>query len=247
MPEWVDRQRPARFWGQVFETCPYFAKARRRDRNVDIVVPPTSISPNSDYVVIGRSLATPTFPETIYSQRRSRASRPAKLRGFCSTRSAPSTANACLQGLEDTAPTWGSCSREYYDWTLDQEQYPFISSRKRWDVATSIAPPNGFVPDTTSLSTNVADCDRRGAVHDHRCRERLDADQRHPRDQSQGTTRIRTDAVRMFQQEADEGQARFHDVLPNTTGNVIDVLPNDNVAPPKTLTITAVTQGAKAP
>jgi len=45
MPEWVDRQRQPRFWGQVFETCPYFAKGTTNAiGNVDIVVPPTSIS-----------------------------------------------------------------------------------------------------------------------------------------------------------------------------------------------------------
>ena len=48
----------------------------------------------------------------------------------------------------------------------------------------------------------------------------------------------------MFNRKRTKAKADFATVDPNSVGNAIDVLSNDNVAPPKTLTITAVTQGA---
>src|SRR5207237_5242733 len=52
-----------------------------------------------------------------------------------------------------------------------------------------------------------------------------------------------TDYVRMFNKKPTKAKTDYTTVLPGSTGNVIDVLSNDNVAPPKTLTITGVTQG----
>src|SRR6185295_11534353 len=44
----------SKVWGQVFETCPSFASGTTdATGKVDILVPPTASSPNSDYVVIG--------------------------------------------------------------------------------------------------------------------------------------------------------------------------------------------------
>ena len=46
---------------------------------------------------------------------------------------------------------------EYIEWTGAQEFYPFVfESAGEWGVATSIKPPEGFVADYDSLSTDVA-------------------------------------------------------------------------------------------
>jgi hypothetical protein len=46
---------------------------------------------------------------------------------------------------------------EYVEWDGTQELYPFIfQSIGDWGVVTSIAPPEGFVPDYKSLSTQVS-------------------------------------------------------------------------------------------
>lgn len=46
---------------------------------------------------------------------------------------------------------------EYTEWDGEQELYPFIfESVGDWEVTTSIAPPEGFVPDQESLSVEVS-------------------------------------------------------------------------------------------
>ena len=45
---------------------------------------------------------------------------------------------------------------EYVEWSGTQEQYPFIfESEGDWSVQTSVSPPEGFVADSKSLSTDV--------------------------------------------------------------------------------------------
>ncbi len=45
---------------------------------------------------------------------------------------------------------------EYVEWSGTQEQYPFVfESEGDWSVQTSVSPPEGFVVDTKSLSTDV--------------------------------------------------------------------------------------------
>ena len=44
------------------------------------------------------------------------------------------------------------------DWTGTVEQYPFIlEADGDWDVATTITPPAGFVPDAAELGAVVVD------------------------------------------------------------------------------------------
>jgi hypothetical protein len=59
-----------RMWSKVFETCPFFPTGTTNTAgNVDIGVPPTMVTPDSDYVVIGKSPATGAYFETIYSEK----------------------------------------------------------------------------------------------------------------------------------------------------------------------------------
>jgi len=45
---------------------------------------------------------------------------------------------------------------EYVEWTGSQELYPFIfESIGDWGVTTSVSPPEGFIPDQPTLSTDV--------------------------------------------------------------------------------------------
>ena len=59
-----------------------------------------------------------------------------------------------------------------------------------------------------------------------------------------GTTRVQKLEVPMINRKRTKAKPDFFTVDPSSLGNVLDVLVNDNVAPPKTLTITAITQGA---
>ena len=58
-----------------------------------------------------------------------------------------------------------------------------------------------------------------------------------------GETRIQSLAVPMLNNKATKAKIDYFTVEPGSSANVLDVLVNDNVAPPKTLTITAVVPG----
>jgi hypothetical protein len=134
---------------------------------------------------------------------------------------------------------------EDYDWISNTAQYPFVLiADGSWDISTSIAPPSGFVPDTTSLSATVADTTSAiqftltdvGSAW-------TQTDVTHVI-KHKGTTRIRTDRVRMFNRKPTTAKPDSTTVLKGSSANAIDVLSNDDVASGKTLTITGVTQGA---
>ena len=59
----------------------------------------------------------------------------------------------------------------------------------------------------------------------------------------QGTTRVQSLAVPMINRKRTKAKIDYFTVDPGSSNNVLEVLVNDNVAPPKTLTITAVSGG----
>jgi len=142
---------------------------------VNIVVPPTTSSPNTDYVVIGRTCITdpassPTCtefddprtmddPDALYSGKQ------------VNNIKAGETRNVALKQLrlfngkkvpakyfEDYGSYLAIIEPEYMDWTSNVEQYPFVlEAIEGWDIVTAIVPPEGFVPDADALSATVAD------------------------------------------------------------------------------------------
>jgi hypothetical protein len=131
---------------------------------------------------------------------------------------------------------------EYMDWTEETEQYPFVMvAQGDWDVSTSIAPPSGFVPDESSQAVMVADTvtavqftltdvgsdwTETGVTHviNHN-----------------GIRKVETGSIKMFNKLRTRAKPDYTTVLPDSSNNVIDVLPNDSVADTKTLAITALT------
>jgi hypothetical protein len=168
-------------WGKIYDGldgpggddpgCPiltvgsYVAKGvTNANGQVSIIVPPTTTKPDIDYVVIGSTLSfddvkTADDPDALYSGVRIASIRAGnqkvvalrRLRLF-SGKIVPATA------LEETGTYLAIVEPEYMDWDSDQEQYPFVmESDGDWSVATTVEPPEGFVSDYSSLSTEVED------------------------------------------------------------------------------------------
>ena len=245
-------------WGEVFENCPVLKVGAYQavgttgaTGKVTIVVPPTTSHPDVDWIVIGRTLdyddvRTPQSPDPLYSEYKverivadqTRKVRLSQIRLFNGQR-------VPARAVEEFGSYLGIVEPEYIDWIEEVEQYPFIMvAEGDWDVSMNIAPPSGFVPDETSLGTAVADTTTAVQftltdVGSEWTQTSVTHVIKHL-----GKTRIRTGVVRMINKQRTKAKTDYTTVLPNSTANSIDVLSNDAVAPPKTLTITAVTQGA---
>src|SRR5262249_45071991 len=123
---------------------------------------------------------------------------------------------------------------EYYDWTGDVEQYPFVLiTQGSWDVTTSLAPPSGFMPDASALNTVATDTttalqftltdvgsDWTQTTVTHVINHK-------------GNTLVNTTGVPMFNRKRTKAKPDYATVDPNSSSNLINVLSNDNVAPPK--------------
>jgi hypothetical protein len=170
-----------KIWGKIYDGldgpggddpgCPiltvgsYIAKGvTNANGQVSIILPPTTTKPDIDYIVIGSTLSfddvkTADDPDALYSGVRI-ASIKAGNQKFVALRRlrlfngkiVPATA------LEETGTYLAIVEPEYMDWDSDQEQYPFVmESDGDWSVATTIDPPEGFLSDYPSLSTEVDD------------------------------------------------------------------------------------------
>ncbi|MEO8682235.1 MAG: Ig-like domain repeat protein, partial [Vicinamibacterales bacterium] len=131
---------------------------------VNIIVPPASQHPDTDYVVIGRTLdfdAQRTTPgiDPLYSEKTLEVVKAGtakqvllhQIRLF-NGKQVPG------RDLEELGTYLAVIEPEYMDWTADQELYPFVFiSDGDWGVTTSVTPPDGFVPDYPELATSVND------------------------------------------------------------------------------------------
>ena len=154
-------------WGPIFETCPFIASGiTDANGEVHITAPPTGTNPNQDYVIIGK---TPDGfpdndaddPDALYSGKqvnnlKAGQDKDVKLR------------KVRLYNGHDVPcgddEDWGThlviVTPDYMDWTDSVELYPFIMEAEgEWEVTTSIAPPEGFVPDVPAITTTVTDSD----------------------------------------------------------------------------------------
>jgi hypothetical protein len=151
---------------RIFENCSYIANGFT-DSNGEVVipVPPTTSNVNTDYVVIGK---TPDGysendkdddPDARYAAVQVHQLNACEDRDV-ELRKVKRFDGKCVPAHEDE--DWGThllvVSPDYMDWTGTVEQYPFIiEAEGTWQVTTSITPPDGFVPDTSQLSTTVTD------------------------------------------------------------------------------------------
>jgi hypothetical protein len=170
-----------KIWGKIYDGldgpggpdpgCPvltvgsYVAKGvTDANGQVSIIVPPTTTKPDIDYVVIGSTLSfddvkTVDDPDALYSGERIASIKAGnqkvvtlrRLRLF-NGKIVPATA------LEETGTYLAIVEPEYMDWDSSQAQYPFVmESDGDWSVATTLEPPEGFVSDYSSLSTQMDD------------------------------------------------------------------------------------------
>ena len=255
-----------KMWGIVFDGldgpggadpgCPVVSVGSYRaegstDANgkVTITVPPTANHPNEDYVVIGRTEGNDYFgtsldPETLYAaavvrhvpQNTTKKVPLNQLKSFFGKK-VPGKA------LEEFGSYLAIIEPEYVDWTEDQEQYPFVLvAEGAWDVTTSVAAPEGFIPDEPALSASVADgitavqftltdiaSDWTETVVNHTIKHN-------------GETRLRQDKVPMFDKKPTTARNDLRKMAAGGATLLIDVLTNDRVAHFKApITITAHT------
>jgi hypothetical protein len=131
------------------------------------------------------------------------------------------------------------------EWTENELLYPVVlEAEGAWDVTTSVATPSGFVPLESALSAEVIDATSavQFTITDIGS-EWTPTTVTHVIKHN-GETRVQSLAVPMLNRKATKAKVDYFTVEPGSSANVLDVLVNDNVAPPKTLTITAVAPGA---
>ena len=215
--------------------------------NVTIIVPPTTNHPNIDYLVIGRSFDNngnnPIYAAYLIPQITSGQTKKAPLtsiRLFSGLRVAGSV-------MEEFGSYLAMVQPEEMEWTEDQTLYPVIlMAEGAWDVSTSIATPSGFVADEPMLSAEVADTvSAMQFTIDDIGSEWTPTTVTHVIKHN-GETRIRNLAVPMINRKRTKAKVDYMTVDPGSVANMLEVLVNDNVAPPKTLTITGVTPGVNS-
>ncbi|PYR88035.1 MAG: hypothetical protein DMF84_29670 [Acidobacteria bacterium] len=132
--------------------------------NVNIIVPPTTSDPNSDYVVIARTtkfdyIKTTLTPDPLYSEKTiptitASAVKDVKLHQIA-------TFNGKLmpgKDLEEFGSYLGIVEPDFVDWLDDKEQYPVVLvAQGDWGITTNLTPPAGFAVQEPELSTQVAD------------------------------------------------------------------------------------------
>jgi hypothetical protein len=129
-----------------------------------IIVPPLAVNMTTQYLVIARAtnfdyIQTATSPDPLYSNY------PVISVAAGTVKNVPLKLLATFGGkIVPGAQTefFGSylniVQPEYLEWTDKQEQYPFVMvAEGDWSLTTSVTPPEGFVPDASQLSANVAD------------------------------------------------------------------------------------------
>ncbi|HXI31003.1 MAG TPA: Ig-like domain repeat protein, partial [Vicinamibacterales bacterium] len=218
--------------------------------NATIIVPPTAAT--QDWIVIGRTTnfdyikTVLLSPDPLYSEDEVLNIAAGQTAAVMLNQIAPFAGGILpAKRIVEFGTELDIVEPDDYDWTDDTAQYPFVLvANGAWDVSTNIAPPSGFVPDVPTLAASVADTT--SAIQFTLTDVGSDWTQTNVTHviNHKGTTRIRTDAIRMFNKKRTKAKPDFMTVDPGSAGNVFNVLANDNVAPPKTLTITAVTAAA---
>jgi len=132
--------------------------------NATIIVPPTASSPNTDYLIVGRTdkfdyIKTASSTDPLYSEYTLGNINASQSKNI--TLHQLATFNGKILPAKQTE-YFGSyldlVEPDYVDWTDDIELYPFVLvSQGTWDVTTAVAPPAGFVADTSALSTTATD------------------------------------------------------------------------------------------
>jgi len=243
----------AKIWGPMYENCTpikvgsYLAKGTTdANGNVSIIVPPTTTSPNSDFVVIGKAMATMTDGTTqpVYSEH------------TVSTVNANDSKRVLLhqirtlngkvvpgKDIEEFGTYLGVVQPEFLDWTENEEQYPLILvAEGDWSLTTGVTPPAGFVPDVTTLSTDVADStsaiqftmtdvgsDWTETVVNHSITH-------------QGGLRQRNDTIPMTDKKVTTAKNDSFKVMHDSPATVLNVMLNDKVNHlRKPITITSIT------
>ena len=168
-----------KIWGKIFDGldgpggtdtgCPvvdygnYVAKGiTNSDGKVTIIVPPTSKHPDEDYVIIGHTddydvTTTPAEPDDLYSGNTIETAKAGVLKEICLRRIRMYNGKRVpAKFLEEFGSYLAIIEPEYMDWSNPQELYPVVLvAEGDWTVTTSVAPPEGFVPDTPELSATV--------------------------------------------------------------------------------------------
>jgi hypothetical protein len=132
--------------------------------NVNIIVPPALNHPDTDYVVIGRTLdfddtRTVSVMDPLYSEKTldivkagTQKRVPLHQLRLFNGRRVPG------RDIEEYGTYLAIVEPEFMDWTSPEEQYPFVLiAEGDWGLETSMTPPEGFVADQPVLSTQVAD------------------------------------------------------------------------------------------
>jgi len=132
--------------------------------NATIIVPPTASSPNTDYLIVGRTdkfdyIQTATSTDPLYSEYTLGNINASQSKNV--TLHQLATFNGKILPAKQTE-YFGSyldlVEPDYVDWTDDVELYPFVLvSQGTWDITTAVAPPAGFVADAPALSTTATD------------------------------------------------------------------------------------------
>jgi hypothetical protein len=217
-----------------------------------IIVPPTKTNPNQDWIIVGRTMNfdyinTPVLGDPLYSQDEVANVLANQTKAVSLNQIAPYGGGVvAAKKIVELGTELDIITPEDYDWIDDTAKYPFVLvADGDWGISTTIAPPSGFVPDMPTITTTAADATTT-AIQFTLTDVGSDWTQTNVTHviNHKGGTRVRTDSIRMFNRKKTKAKSDFATVDPNSAGNAIDVLSNDNVAPPKTLTITAVTQGA---
>jgi len=243
----------SKIWGPVYENCTpikvdsYLAKGTTdANGNVSIIVPPTTTSPNSDFVVIGKAMASMTDGTTqaVYSEH------------TVSTVNANDSKRVLLhqirtfngkvvpgKDIEEFGTYLGVVQPEFLDWTENEEQYPLILvAEGNWSLTTGVTPPAGFVPDVASLSTDVVDTtsaiqftmtdvgsDWTETVVNHSITH-------------QGGLRQRNDSIPMTDKKVTTAKNDTFKVMHDSPATVLNVMLNDKVNHlRKPITITSIT------
>ncbi len=203
---------------------------------VDIIVPPTTNDPNTDYVVIARTttfdyIKTTITPDPLYSEKTistiaAGASKDVRLHQIATF------AGKLMPGkdLEEFGSYLGIVQPDFVDWTDDKEAYPVVLvAEGAWGISTNLTPPEGFVVEENGLSASVADgtgaiqftmndigSDWTGTTVNHTITHN-------------GEIRLRSDVIPMFNRKFSKAFKDTAKMMLGEPSVTIDVLNNDRM------------------
>ncbi|HXI29135.1 MAG TPA: MBG domain-containing protein, partial [Vicinamibacterales bacterium] len=243
----------SRIWGLVYENCSPMTFGSYQTKgitdangNVNVIVAPTTTSPNSDFIVIGKAIAQmvdgttqPVYSEhTVASVNANEVKRVLlhQIRTF-NGKVVPG------KDIEEFGSYLGIVQPEYLDWTENEEQYPLILvAEGDWSLTTGVTPPAGFVPDVTQMSTQVADTT--SAIQFTMTDVGSDWTQTTVNHSIThlGTLRERSDSIPMTDKKVTTAKNDAFKVMHDSAATVLNVMLNDKVNHlRKPITITGIT------